>query len=84
LKKNKTSDWKLSETFYNVIKTRFSDLKKRLEKNLIEKSSLKFQCNKCKTIFTVEKAAHLMYKCSFCEDKPQLIEMKKEYLKTCL
>jgi transcription initiation factor IIE alpha subunit len=79
MKKNsKTLDWKLNDIFYNIIKLRFKDLQKKLEKNLVDKSTLKFLCSKCKTIYTVEKAGHLGYKCNVCEERPVLDEMKKE------
>jgi transcription initiation factor IIE alpha subunit len=78
MKKNKTSDWKLNETFYNVIKNRFSDLKDKLDKNLKDKETLKFECSKCKFIYPLEKAAHIGYHCTRCDDRPKLGEKAAE------
>jgi Zn finger protein HypA/HybF involved in hydrogenase expression len=77
-KKNKTSEWRINETFYNIIKNRFTDLKAKMEKNFNERSSLKFECIKCKHVYPVEKAAHIDYHCSRCDDRPKLIEKPKE------
>jgi hypothetical protein len=77
-KKNKTSEWRLNDTFYNIVKTRCQDLKTKLDKNLKERSSLKFQCIKCKNTYPVEKAAHIDYHCSRCDERPKLIEIPVE------
>ena len=76
--KYKTSEWELNETFYNTMKNRFSDLIKKLESNLKNKETLKFECPKCKKIFMLEKAAHLDYNCNNCIDKQNLSDKKPE------
>ncbi len=78
MKKNKTSEWKLNETFYNIMKNRFSDLKEKLDRNLKDKETLKFDCKKCNTVYPLEKAAHIGYHCTKCDDKPKLIEKAAE------
>ena len=77
-KKNKTSEWKMNETFYNIIKNRFEELKKKLEKNLEYRSKDKFECTKCKNIFMLSDVAYLGYVCKVCEDRPKLLERKGE------
>lgn len=71
--RNRTSDWELNENFYNIVKQRFADLKKKLEGNLKEKETLKFECPKCKNIFALEKATRTNYQCPSCDDKTSLI-----------
>jgi len=78
IKKNKTSEWKMNETFYNIIKNRFEELKKKLEKNLEYRSKDKFECLKCKTTFMLSDVAYLGYVCKVCEDRPKLLEKKGE------
>ena len=39
-----------TDLFYNIMKNRFSDLKEKLERNLKDKETLKFECSKCKLI----------------------------------
>ena len=61
------------------MKNRFSDLKEKLERNLKDKETLKFECSKCKLIYQLEKAAHIGYHCSRCDDHPKLLEKIPEY-----
>lgn len=81
VKKNKTSEWKINDTYYNRIKHRFADLKLKLEANLKEREKLKFECSnpKCpKKIYMDNEAARRNYICTNCEDKPKLVEKKPE------
>ncbi len=76
--KYKTSEWELNDKFYKIVKDRFGDLNKKLEKKLKDKETLKFICPKCQFVYLLDKAAHLGYQCSQCIDKQKLIEHKAE------
>jgi hypothetical protein len=81
IRRNKTSDWKLNDTYYFRIKSRFSELKTKLEKTLKEREKLKFECSnpKCtKKIYEVSEAARKEYICTVCEGRYELIEQKPE------
>lgn len=77
-KRVNTLEWKINDTFYNIIKQRFEDLKFKLNKTLEYKSRDKFECQKCKKVYELDQVAHIGYVCKECEDRPKLLEIKSE------
>ncbi len=82
LKRSITFEWLINQTFYDNIKQRFEDLKKKLEKELEHMSKDKFQCPKCKVVFELEQVAYIGYVCKKCDDKPKLTEIQAEDVTT--
>lgn len=83
-RKAKTSDWKLNNTFYNGIKTRFEELKRQLKDNLDKRATLWFECPLCSKNYTEAEGSFNNLVCLACESKPALLEKGKEdvtYLK---
>lgn len=78
LKKSSTFEWEINETFYNIIKIRFEELKRKFEKKLEYMSKEKFECPKCKRVYELDEVAHIGYVCKQCEDRPKLLEIHAE------
>ncbi len=77
-KKASTLEWEINDTYFNIIRQRFEDLKV-LYKNAIKyKSTDKFVCPKCKEVYELDKVAHVGYICKRCDDRPKLNEVKAE------
>ncbi len=77
-KKASTLEWEINETYFNIIKQRFEDLKALFKKAIRYKSTDKFVCPKCKEVYELDKVAHLGYVCKRCDDRPKLNEVKAE------
>ena len=77
-KRTNTLEWKINDTYYNIIKQRFEELKSKFKKNLEYKSRDKFECPKCKKVYELDQVAHIGYVCKQCEERPKLSEIKAE------
>ena len=77
-RKSKTSDWKLNDTFYNAIKTRFEKLKKQLANNLEKRATLWFECPNCHKTYSEAEGSFNNVVCINCENRPKLMEKGKE------
>jgi hypothetical protein len=77
-KKINTLEWKINDTYYNIIKQRFEELKLKLKQTLEYKAKDKFECTKCKRVYELDQVAHIGYVCKQCEERPKLSEIKAE------